>query len=82
MPGRKAFVTQAEIARLAKGMRDAGCEEFSINVEKPDGTKISIVAGKGSEAAATDDRQRLWRCCRLSCDRDATTLRAVSSQRT
>ena len=27
-------------------------------------------------------RQRLRRCCRLSCDRDATTFRAVSSRRT
>ena len=54
MPGRKAVVTQAEIARLAKGMRDAGIYEFSIKVEKPDGTRIAIVAGKGHPTVVDD----------------------------
>ena len=54
MPGKKAFVTQAEIARLAKGMRAAGIYEFSIKVEKPDGTRIAITAGKATEAGPDD----------------------------
>ena len=54
MPTRKAGVTQAEISRLAKGMRAAGIDEFSIKVEKPDGTRIAITAGKATEAGPDD----------------------------
>ena len=56
MPTPKATITQSEVARLAKGMRAAGIDKFSIKYEKPDGTKVSIVAGKAGEASdATDD---------------------------
>ena len=55
MANQKAAITQAEVARLAKGMRAAGIDEFSIEVEKPDGTKISIDTGKVSEAVNTGD---------------------------
>ena len=55
MPSPRATITQSEVARLAKGMRAAGIDEFSIKVEKPDGTKVSIVAGKGAEAADAGD---------------------------
>ena len=55
MPTPKATVTQVEIARLAKGMRAAGIEQFSIKVEKPDGTKISIDTSKVPEAVNTGD---------------------------
>ena len=55
MSNRKATVTQAEVARLARGMRAAGIDEFSIKVEKPDGTKLTVVAGKTSEAVNTGD---------------------------
>ena len=47
----KATITQAEVTRVAKGMRAAGIDEFSIKVEKPDGTKVSIVVGKAGDAA-------------------------------
>ena len=53
MPTPKATITQSEVARLAKGMRAAGIDEFSIKIEKPDGTKLTVVAGKASEAADT-----------------------------
>ena len=36
-------------------MRAAGIEQFSIKVEKPDGTKISIDTSKVSEAVNTGD---------------------------
>ena len=55
MANQKAAVTQAEIARLAKGMRAAGIDEFSIKVVKPDGTKLTVVAGKASEIADGGD---------------------------
>ena len=55
MANQKAAITQAEVARLAKGMRAAGIDEFSIKVEKPDGTKISIDTGKTFEAVYTGD---------------------------
>ena len=51
----KATITQAEVTRVAKGMRAAGIDEFSIKVEKPDGTKVSIVAGKTGDAADDAD---------------------------
>ena len=55
MTNPKATITQSEVARLAKGMRAAGIDEFSIKIEKPDGTKISIDTGKASETAETGD---------------------------
>ena len=57
MPTPKATITQSEVARLAKGMRAAGIDEFSIKYEKPDGTKVSIdvCVCKASETAETGD---------------------------
>ena len=55
MPTPKATITQSEVARLAKGMRAAGIDDFSIKIEKPDGTKISIDTGKASQIAGPGD---------------------------
>ena len=55
MPTPKATITQSEVARLARGMRAAGIDEFSIKIEKPDGTKISIDTGKASQIAGPGD---------------------------
>ena len=55
MPTPKATITQSEVARLAKGMRAAGIDEFSIKYEKPDGTKVSIDVSKASEIADGGD---------------------------
>ena len=55
MPTPKATITQSEVARLAKGMRAAGIDEFSIKYEKPDGTKVSIDVSKASETVETGD---------------------------
>ena len=55
MPTPKATITQSEVARLAKGMRAAGIDEFSIKIEKPDGTKISIDTGNASQIAGPGD---------------------------
>ena len=55
MTNPKATITQSEVARLAKGMRAAGIDEFSIKYEKPDGTKLSIDVGKASETADGGD---------------------------
>ena len=54
MPNPKAALTQAEIARYAKALRSAGVDEFRVEIEKPDGTRITLVAGKASEAAHDD----------------------------
>ena len=60
MPTPKATITQSEVARLAKGMRAAGIDEFSIKYEKPDGTKVSIDVCKASETAdGGDDIDRM-----------------------
>ena len=59
MTNRKASVTQAELARYAKALRSAGIDEWRIEIER-DGAKVSIVAGKVSEAAAaTEDFDEL-----------------------
>ena len=50
-----APVTQAEVRRYLKAMREAGVAEGRVVIERPDGTKVSIIAGKGAETDATDD---------------------------
>lgn len=56
MANRKAAVTQAEMQRYLRAMRAAGYSDLQIEVVKPDGTVIRVVAGKASETAeATDD---------------------------
>ena len=54
MPNPKVAVTQAEVRRYFKGIREAGFGEGRIEIERPDGTRVSIVAGKASEAIADD----------------------------
>ena len=51
----KAAVTQSELTRYAKALRAAGYDDWRIEVAKPDGTKVSICAGKGGEAANDGD---------------------------
>ena len=52
----KAALTQAEIARYAKAMRSAGVDEFRVEIEKPDGTRITLVVGKtGDPGGDADD---------------------------
>ena len=54
MPNSKAPISQAEVRRYLKAMREAGYGGGRIEIERPDGTRVSIVAGKASEAI-TDD---------------------------
>ena len=55
MANRKTSVTQAELTRCLKAARDAGYDATRIEIEKPDGTKVSIVAGKAAENADAGD---------------------------
>ena len=55
MPTPRAAVTQAEIRRCLKAARDAGYDEARVEIDKPDGTKLTVVAGKASEAADTGE---------------------------
>lgn len=50
----KATVTQAEVRRYLRAMREAGFEDGRVEIEKPDGTRVSIVAGKSAEAVIED----------------------------
>ena len=59
MPNRKADVTQTELKRYAKAMRGAGIDEFRVEIDKPDGTRVSIVAGKSTETAEADEFDKL-----------------------
>ena len=55
MPSSKAVVTQAEIARCLRAARDSGYEGCRVQYEKPDGTRVTVVAGKVGEIADDGD---------------------------
>ena len=56
MPRAKSAVTQAEVARYFKAVRDAGFDRGRVEIDTPDGTRIRVVAGKASDDdAAVDD---------------------------
>lgn len=55
MARRKADLTQADVTGYAKAMRSAGFEHFRVELEKPDGTRLSIIAGLGGEAVTAPD---------------------------
>ncbi len=62
MSNSKAVMTQAELKRYLTAMREAGITEGRVEIEKPDGTKVSIIAGKISDAdVASDDLDVLIR---------------------
>ena len=54
MSNQKVAVTQAEVRRYFKGIREAGFGEGRIEIERPDGGRVSIVAGKAGEAVPDD----------------------------
>lgn len=54
MPSRRATVTEAEIRRCLKAAREAGYEQARVEFTNPDGTKVSVVAGKAGEGAVDD----------------------------
>ena len=53
MPNPKATVSQAELRRCFRALREAGFDEGRVEIERADGTTVRIVAGKASEAADT-----------------------------
>ena len=55
MPNRKVDVTQAEVRRYLRAMREAGFDEGRVEIERPDGTRVAVVVGKGGEAAEAPD---------------------------
>ena len=55
MPSPRAVVTQAEVRRYLRAMREAGFDEGRLEIAKPDGTKVKIIAVKTSETAAEAD---------------------------
>ena len=55
MPPPKAAVTQSELRRYLRAMRDAGIAEGRLEITKPDGTRIAITSGKASEIADGGD---------------------------
>ncbi len=55
MPSPKAAVTQAEVRRYLRAMREAGFDGGRLEIAKPDGTKVKIIAGKSDDADAPAD---------------------------
>ena len=58
MANRKASVTQAEVRRYLRAMREAGFDEGRVKIDRPDGVRVTIEAGKagdpGDDAADID----------------------------
>ena len=52
---RKSVITEAELARCLRALRNAGYESGRVEIEAPDGTKITVVAGETSEPAPGND---------------------------
>ena len=52
MAHQKSAVTQAEVRRYLKAMREAGFDEGRVKIDRPDGVRVTIEAGKASEAIA------------------------------
>lgn len=59
MPGAKATVTQGELTRYFKAVRAAGFGAVRMEIERPDGTKVSIVAGEAAADVELDDIDRM-----------------------
>ena len=55
MANQKTAVTQADVRRYLKAMREAGIAEGRLEITKPDGTRIAITSGKASEIADGGD---------------------------
>ena len=55
MTRAKADVTQSELKGYLKALREAGPEDWRIEVAKPDGSTVKIIAGKSGEAADDGD---------------------------
>ncbi len=53
-----APITEADVKRIFKGMREAGVADGRVVIEKPDGTKVSIISGK-SEGEVGDEIDKL-----------------------
>ena len=51
----KTSIRQSEVARYLKAARDAGYDSARIEIEKPDGTRVSVVVGKATETAVPGD---------------------------
>ena len=49
----KSIVTQAELRRYLRAIREEGVGD-RLEIAKPDGTKVSIIVGKAGEAVADD----------------------------
>ena len=50
----KATVTQAELRRYLRAMREAGFDGGRVEIAKPDGTRVAVVVGKAGEGVVED----------------------------
>ena len=55
MSNQKVAVTQAEVRRYLKALHEAGYRGGRIEIERLDGTRVSIIAGMAPDAADTGD---------------------------
>ena len=51
MAPRPATITKTELTGVAKAMQEAGYEVWSVDVERPDGTRFRINAGSAQPPA-------------------------------
>ncbi len=55
MPGKPRALTQADLEGYAKALRAAGVDSFAVNIERPDGTRVSILVGAGTQVFSSPD---------------------------
>lgn len=55
MARKPSALTQAELKGFAKAFREAGIDCFEVEIERPDGTRISLRAGAGGEVISSPD---------------------------
>ena len=51
----KVAVSRAELTRCLKAARDAGYECCRVEYDKPDGTRVRVIAGEAADADAPAD---------------------------
>lgn len=55
MARSSSAIRQSELAGVAKALRSAGCDSFRVEIDRPDGSRMSIVVGGGAEMVNSAD---------------------------
>jgi hypothetical protein len=59
MANRPTTMSQKELTGYAKAMQAAGVSAWTVDIKKPDGTRISLVVGDGANTARGADIDKM-----------------------